>query len=412
MNKLENNKQINSGLFYKLLIFISIITTASSLVVITRMSSEKYFAVSFIVFGGFFLFYIVTRRYHKMNLEVLIYTIFAALLVIMSMLVNQDYNLLNFTIISLLFTSALFFTIINPTDFINVYIKSMVFLSIYSLIMTYLVPMIAPSIISFFPVRYNSGGFPVIDYFFSFQYVGFVTRNTGLFREMGVYSIYLNFALFLLLFTKNNFKHKTTGFIFLIGTILSTLSTPGIICMFLLIIAKFINSKKFEMKNLKIIFSFVTLILIINFLFPMSLNYINDSLNKITQGSSSYIGRIDVIFTNIKVWIENPIFGASYTESIKRAEYLSEAFESFHNTSTTTSFLAMYGLLFTIALSLPMLLFILALRIKNISKALIIIGLFLIINSQRLFLDSLFYFLTFCFLLILLERKRNGGVFF
>jgi hypothetical protein len=409
MNNLDNYEKVNSGIFSKLLVFLSIVTTASSLVVITRFSNEKYF-ILFIAFSSIiFILFCLTNKKAKMSSDILLYTCMSSIFVLISMIVNQDFDILNFTIISLFFISFFFITMVSPKIFINYYIKVLVVLSLYSLIMTYFVPKLIPSIISFFPIGFNSGGFQVIDYGLSFQYVGLVSRNTGIFREMGVYSVYLNFALFFLMFTNNNIKHKNIAILILVITIISTLSTPGLMSMGIMMIVYLINMGIFKKRNLKLILSICIILLIMVFVFPVSLDYINDSVNKLTQKGSSLVGRTDSIVSNLKVWSEYPLFGAGYTESIRRAEALSNIDGILHNTSTTTSFLAMYGLFFTIILSAPMFFFVFVLNIRWISKILLFLSLFLLINSQRLFLDSLFYFISYIFLVILLNRKRLGG---
>ncbi len=409
MNNLANCEKANNGIFSKLLVFLSIITTASSLVVITRLSNEKYFLFFIAFFSTIFILYCLINKKAKMSMDIFLFTVISSILILLSMLVNHDFDILNFTIISLLFVSYFFITMVNPYIFINYYVKVLVVLSIYSLIMTYIVPMLIPSIISFFPTGFNSGGFQVIDYGLSFQYVGLVSRNTGIFREMGVYSVYLNFALFFLMFTKNNIRHKNTAILILVLTIISTLSTPGLMSMGIMMIVYLINMGILLKRNLKLILSICAILVIMVFVFPISLDYINDSMNKLTQKGSSLVGRTDSIISNLKVWSEHPFLGASYTESINRAEALSVVNGVLHNTSTTTSFLAMYGLFFTIILSAPMFFFISALNLSRISKILLIISLFLLINSQRLFLDSLFYFISYIFLVILLDRRRLGG---
>jgi len=401
-------------LVYNLVIFSGIIMTSSSLVVVTRMTLEVY---SILFFTGIFvLFFINTIILGKssINKTLINYSLVLTIIILFSILINQDYDIVNFVIISILFESIFFFTIVKPKDFIIIYIKSMVILSLYSLIMIYLTPQLFPSIISLFPIRYNPGGFAVIDYGLSFQYVGLVSRNTGLFREMGIYSIYLNFSLFFMLFSGFESKYKNISILIIILTILSTLSTSGLFTMVLLIGAYLLNLNKHNLKaTMKLVVLLIIIAIVLSTLMPISRMYFQDSLNKFLNKGSSYYGRVGSIFANIEAWKVSPIIGLGYTKSIEISEGFYSYSEVLHNTSTTTTFLSMYGIIFTVLISAPIIFYVYSLNLNTFSKILIILGLFLSLNSQRLFLDSLMYFLTYSFILLTIKhQKRLGDVEF
>lgn len=145
---------------------------------------------------------------------------------------EQDNFLINFVQLFIAFT---FVTSISFQKFIQLFTKFMYFLACFSLV-AYIVTLVLPQVLAVFPITTNilaveayNLGFTVI------PFNSYIIRNFGFFWEPGAYQAFLNLALLLYLFTIKKFQWKP---IFIITvTVLTTFSTTGYICMFLIYIA-------------------------------------------------------------------------------------------------------------------------------------------------------------------------------
>ncbi len=377
-----------------LLVFILILLNSSSLFRITRFPNDTYYILySFSIAAIFFIVLIKTKLKFSPNEIVILLSL--SILVLISVLLNQDYSIKNFVIIALMLSAILIAKIISLDEFVNYYTKTMVFLAAYSLLMTYVILLLFPQVSIFFPTRINAGGFPVKDYLFYFQFGdGLSLRNTGIFREMGVYQIYLNIALIFELFFR---KRKKGNIIILTLAIISTFSTPGLIQVSLTFFAYVWKYGKKELKrNFKLISIFAIIGFIIITLYPQTMRQFSYSVEKLTKGGNSYIGRINAINANIKLWADRPFFGNGITNAVGEAEIITG---SLHNTSTITSFMAIYGIIFAIIITLTMLYSIKKVTLNRVATILVFIGVAVSINSQRLIYDSLYYILTFMYIM-------------
>lgn len=389
-------------------VLLAIITTGSSLVMITHFSSSIYYLISVASFGLLALAGIIIKR-GSINRYSLLYSMMLSILILLSIFINSDFNIINFAIIGIMLVPIFVFITIKPQAFVNAYIRVMTWLALFSIVITYIIPHFVPQLMSLAPIRLNSGGFMVRDYIFGFHYVGLVSRNTGIFREMGVYTIFLNFALIFLLFLPNNTQKKYITFFILAMTGLSTLSTPGLVAMGIIIGAFGISH--FNIGILDLLKASVLIALVAFLVFtkiPYATSYIGDSLNKLSQKSDSYTGRMDALSTNLNVWAESPIFGNGYTKATSQGvEYSKE--KIFHNTSTTTSFMACYGIFYMLIITLPIGLFVWAIRCNMLSKISILLAILILINAQYLVLDSLYFILTQLMLLYSIDRIKEKG---
>lgn len=136
-------------------------------------------------------------------------------------------------------------SIISRYDFINKYINIIVIFAAISLI-GFTIGMIMPNIATLFPLIVGDGS---VDYYNAFVYVfmkqkGYVslmlmTRNAGICWEPGCYQMFLNVGLFFLLEKQSHVEQKLFlwKFLILMITIITTMSTTGIVLMCIIIIA-------------------------------------------------------------------------------------------------------------------------------------------------------------------------------
>ncbi|NMA65025.1 MAG: hypothetical protein GX957_02135 [Clostridiaceae bacterium] len=228
---------------------------------------------------------------------------------------------------------------------------------------------------------------------------------------MGVFQIYVNLALTFKLFFVRDRTDYLKIIVFVV-TILTTFSTPGIFHLTLILIAfaaDSMNKKHINrlIKTATVLFFIMAIVVLIN---QQVLTLVESSINKLVTQGTSYQIRLASIIGNLKAWIEKPFFGHGIDNGIQRALDLHLRQFSMHNTSTTTSFLAIYGFPFVIVVTAPMLLLFRKIDSKTISKCLLLVGLFTSIESQRLIYDQFLYVLYFSYFMRQKTLRIDDGL--
>lgn len=395
-----------------ILVFFLVYFNLSSLAVTLRMSNAVYAIGSFLFFFAVFIWNIFRKRSIKFNYMLMLLCITMILIILCNMLLNQDNNILNFVIILQIIVMFLLSSFMSFEDFAENFVKVMLFLCIYSLVIMYIIVPFIPIISSLFPIRVNETGLQIRDYIFGFHFVDHsvaMRRNTAIFREMGVFQFYSNLALIFELFVIKRSKKRYFIITIFIVTTLSTFSTTGILQLITIIFAYLLNNadkKKYFKEIFKLLVGFLLLFLTISIISPQFRNSIELALMKFSEGSGSYEGRTSAIISNLNAWADSPVFGNGINAGIQRLENLIG--HSAHNTSTTTAFLDTYGLFFTLIISFPVILMFLRFKSNKIVSSLLIFGFFLSINSERLIYDQFFYVVSFCYFFRVNSEQKRG----
>lgn len=320
--------------------------------------------------------------------------------VMMSMVWNNDFSA---GMILKIITVILGYSIINVygvEDFGRLYVKLMKYLAFFSLI-TYLCGIFLFPLIQQFPTitLENSVGLTQKSANLGFSFVTYSSelrlRNFGLFREPGVYQAFLNIALIFELFINKNNKNKRNCIIILSLTVLSTLSTSGIICWILIMLCyySYIDTKD---NNGKIyILLIVILILIFVLFFP---NVYEMLFSKFNNGASSMYSRMNSIFSNLYVFSQNIIFGVGMTRLDGLLQiYLNNLGLSryMHNTNTLLTEFSSYGLIFGIIYFSSILKFVNSILYKSNQRFLMALAILVLLFSENFDTTLLFSILIF-----------------
>lgn len=135
------------------------------------------------------------------------------------------------------------------------------------------------------------------------------SRNYGIFQEPGAYVIFILAALMFLLFSQRKSKNFLLKFVILSATLLSTLSTTGILCFALLITVYFFCTHKLNINKLTLLMMVFggTIILLFQ---PYIIERIFEKLiPHAGYIDHSFSGRIYAIIINIKIWLQNVLLG-------------------------------------------------------------------------------------------------------
>lgn len=222
-------------------------------------------------------------------------------------------------------------------------------------------------------------------------YSSSIIRNFSIFREPGVYAIYLNFAILINILSskKNNIK-----LLIFYTALITTFSTTGVIVGILLLVLKF-NSlgKKSTVLSLLLV---GIIIVIIGFDRVFISEYIDTTFGKFSVNSDSFnstLARITSIFVPLKIFFENPL-GVGFENFI---EYYTETSHKLFNiwvtpgmaTNTITNMFAKFGF---IGIFTPIWVYRLAnlFSSKSISMWLILLVIVICFSSQDLWASSIF----------------------
>jgi len=147
-----------------------------------------------------------------------------------------------------------------------------------------------------------------------FQTVGFTLatkRNSGIFAEPGLYQIFLNIALLMLVFDKDLDRKKYVRKVIIFSiTIISTLSSMGILIYLLVIVIMYLNQRniyKWQLneqlkKKRKFIFILAAILFVV-------IEYRTHLLEMFITNYKSYSSRHDDTLMSIVIALEHPLFG-------------------------------------------------------------------------------------------------------
>lgn len=223
--------------------------------------------------------------------------------------------------------------------FYEIFLNIILFFCVFSLILT-VVSNMYPAFILKFPVSEYRNFHNVYGlHTFLGIYPSQIDRNCGPFREPGVFEIYLNFALMIVMFRHDSDKRKLTKILLFVITIASTKSSTGIIAMAAIFAGYIFYRPQTRNKTHK----YLKMIMMVGFVISVAAvltipGLLLLKLNPSSAAYSSYLTRHTGTLMDLKLWLDAPIFGQGITN-----------YESIYagTANSVTKALAIYGLIFT-----------------------------------------------------------------
>jgi hypothetical protein len=249
----------------------------------------------------------------------------------------------------LFFLSFLIVNQIKHQEFIDAYLKFIFIISIISLIV-FISASISMSFLEIFPVQYNSFGAKMYNMGICIVFGdGSFLRNTSIFREPGVFMIYLNLAILFELFFKLEINKK--HLIVYIIAIFTTLSTAAFIALAFIFFAYLLtqNKSKVAVKNKWLIIVFFLIsIFVLSTTELFSLIFDKVGKDNISEGSS--LARTVSVIANFNIFLDNFIFGVgikNYPSVFTNYTLMlvGISMDVWNNTNTITTVFGVYGLL-------------------------------------------------------------------
>ncbi len=205
-------------------------------------------------------------------------------------------------------------------------------------------------VLFYFPINENVAGHRFVNLYIGALFLDTDTiRNTGIFREPGVFMIYILMGIIIELFycDKINIKHLSSYFIALI----TTFSTAAFIILFVLCIGYLLreNSKvpaKYKFLILFFIGIFIGILIFNDVIYAT----VFSKLHPDTANPSSF-SRLVSIVSDFRTFMDNPILGSGYSNysvlfQAHSEQYLGVFIPGLCSTNTFMYIFAMYGFLY------------------------------------------------------------------
>ncbi|MDP3358417.1 MAG: O-antigen ligase family protein [Lutibacter sp.] len=280
----------------------------------------------------------------KLLLATLLFIIF------LTSILNLDFSLGYLIQINSLILGYLIAKNIKFESFALYFNKVLFFISLTSIFL-FFVFILFPVSIGLFNVQENIAGVPYINLYFYTHFVS-VFRNTGIYREPGVYMIYLNLGIIFELFIKNSINKKYI--VVFILALLTTLSTAGFIIASFIGLSFLLKEKKF-----KTFIKTSTFILILSIIIFYNYDLFETSLMKFDKSTIEYgstVARMASITVPFSIFLDNPFLGVGLANYNDLFELYSRNLLGFslradgHSTNTFFNSLATYGLVYFLIL--------------------------------------------------------------
>lgn len=310
--------------------------------------SQNEFLISMFVFSVLAWFVFSDR---KINDRFVFYVcIFTGFLLLIHLYTDKSLSFLSVLGTSMKLLIAYFILKTVGKNFLEVYIKVVVFLAVISLF-GYLSDrfLLFDGVITQLP-RVGELGYEGIFYLFRFQ--EHIDRNNSIFFEPGAYQILLNAALFMLFFARTKFspRRKWVYILILSVTLLTTFSTTGFMIFGALVSLVMVKSSVISNKGKLILIGMVVLAVVVFSVQFQSvmIEKINDYM-KIEEVVDSRNMRSFDILVDLEVFKKH-IFGAGYEKYLEEVSAIGLVEEKHGSSNGVTRTFAIYGLPFSLFL--------------------------------------------------------------
>lgn len=199
--------------------------------------------------------------------------------------------------------TAIVLSNITLRGFLSIFIKILEPLAILSLVCMGIL-LIAPGLLE--PISIISGSIKgTLFHVFGFANETVYRRNCSIFWEPGVYQIYLNLAIMLLIFNQiKDVEHRNRKIIIFSIALLTTQSSMGLLCMAItLFAASIINEDSQNKSAMRGVAIFLLIVLVI-----IEVNYSIVGY-KLIQGEGSFSSRIEDLRISASITRVYPLFG-------------------------------------------------------------------------------------------------------
>lgn len=300
----------------------------------------------------------------------------------------------------IVFLAFLLAQYLDFSEFADIFKKYIFVLSLFS-ILIFVIANYYASLLEYFPTGENIAGVAFTNLYVGSIYKGVgEVRSASIFREPGVFAIYILLAVMFELFLSKKINIKFIA-CFLIA-LLATFSTTAFVVMSFMVIGYMLKRGVSNFQS-KIILS-ALFFLIVTFIFGLQEDLYFKVFSKLDSDSASFgssIARIASIVVNLEIFTNHPFFGSglgNYGNLFEEYSYMHfgvplEA--SGQSTNSVMSVLATYGFLYGLIVIFGLMRFPGRLSGRLVVKSILFISLGLMFSSQDMRYSLLFYILIF-----------------
>lgn len=335
---------------------VVIVVSDDTLLFGTNLNSS-FLDAKYIIIISIFCLLLIRAFVKKIHISVNAFLIALTmmLLLIISSALNNDFRFGYFYRCVLIMTGLLFTSFISFHDFAYYYDKVMRFLAIASLI-GFVLFIAFDTVLDLFPLILNSSHMEFYNLFLTVipKYSGGFARNFGIFREPGVFQMFLIIGLLFQMFVLKKSSIKVQ--IVYIVALVTTFSTTGYIALIFVGVLYFIKRNNFKEEKKSKAIIIICLLLIFTYLSLFTdFIYIEEYgsvFGKLTDSNSLTVGaRVASVVVNLRLFLNSPIWGVGVTNVDTQFAPLAQnilGVYTIHNTNTILWQLAAYGAIFTL----------------------------------------------------------------
>lgn len=299
---------------------------------------------SYLIYFAVCSYILVLRRSLLLNKNSLFVIFSLSFCVLLVALFNQDFTFGYGVQILTILTAFLISQQMDFKTFILYFERILYFLCWISLLFFTLF-IVFPFLTSFLPVFQNSAGVSFLNLFVFAKMIG-VDRNTGIFREPGVFMIYVNIGIMIQLFIHDKIEIKKI--IIYILTLITTLSTAGFLVFFSIQTMYLFKNNTITLFFKKIFYLLLGILVVSPFAYILGTSFekLGDSDN------ASLLSRIASVIIPMQMAYDSNFLGVGltkfsmYFKIISRNLYSFEIESTGNSTNTVLNLLATYGFLF------------------------------------------------------------------
>lgn len=275
---------------------------------------------------------------------------FLILSILLSLIATSSLLLGNFYLLFVFLTGYIFLFNFGVLRYFKYFSDVMIMLAKASLVV-YFANILFPSIINLFPTITNYADVQFNFLFISNTFKGInMFRNTGIFREPGVYGIYLCVAIIYILFIKKEIFdfNSRKNLVILIFTVITTLSTASFFILGFILLLFILSNRQF----LKLFYlcTACSLLYFLSMQFPEISYILFGKLDNENYEYLSTLARLSSVKIPYDIFIDNIFFGVGldnftliypkYSLRLYGIEFSTES----SATNTFINFFAVYGI--------------------------------------------------------------------
>jgi len=342
-NYIKNNSK-------ELLVSFCLVYFSNDTLLFGTNQNKVFFWIHIIVLCLVLVFlFLKNKTIHNEYIPLLFVTI---LLNLLTIVINYDLSIKYLFELMMLFIGIFVSQSFSKEKFFNCFcfwIKTICLFSIGA----FITALIFPSIINALPTITNKNGNIYHFALFTFiEPVGYsvLPRVYGIFREPGVFMIFIGMAMIFELLFKDKIQIKS--FIIYVIAMLSIFSTAGYISLALILVLAFLKillSKNIADKKRNIFAMLLVLVALGLFIAYFGFDRLNSFVfNKLRVENASSTSRFGSFAGNLRMFFENPIIGKGYSFAENNftlyASY--SGYSNAHNTNTFLKILSVHGIIY------------------------------------------------------------------